>query len=524
MTVELNPMIVSHKVQQEAEARPDHRLFTFEDPSGADRTVCYADLWTKANRLAAYYEERGIGMGDKVAILMRNHPEFVYALVASAIGGVQLVPIDPRTKGDKLRYQLRDSGSKMVLCTADLAQAVGEVAAGLPVVCLSPGEGGGDDELGQILETARPTMDQRVESTKHPHQIIYTSGTTGDPKGVVLPLERTFVATVLAQGFFKYLPDHVLYTGLSLTHGNAQMVTCFPAIFLGNHAVISERFTRSRIWDIARAHGVTTFSNLGGIMSGIYNMPPRPDDADNPVQYVISAGTPRAIWQPFMDRFGVEIFEWYAAVEGGFCCKPIGEGPVGSFGRAIPGFMDLRVVREDGSTCESGEVGELISRSSNGEAAEVTYHGNEEASAQKTRGGWLRSGDMVHEDADGWLFFDFRKGGGLRHNGDFVSPDYVERVVGEHPQVAEVFVYGVPASSGAPGEKDVVAAIVPIGSDPLDVASIFERCREGLEANFVPSYLQVVDEIPKTISEKPQERILLLAFSTDADNVHQRIA
>jgi crotonobetaine/carnitine-CoA ligase len=126
---------------------------------------------------------------------------------------------------------------------------------------------------------------------------------------------------------------------------------------------------------------------------------------------------------------------------------------------------------------------------------------------------------MVHKDAEGWLFFDFRKGGGIRHNGDFVHPDFVERAIAEHPQVSEVFVYGVEAASGSPGERDVVAAVVPFRGVTLDAASIYAKCRRDLEPNFVPSFLQVVDEIPKTISEKPQERFLAAAFSRTASNV-----
>ena len=82
-----------------------------------------------------------------------------------------------------------------------------------------------------------------------------------------------------------------------------------------------------------------------------------------------------------------------------------------------------------------------------------------------------------------------------------------------------MFVYGVPALSGAPGEKDVVAAIVPRDRDRFDAAALFAHCRQGLEPNFVPGYLQVVDEIPKTASEKPQERFLTERFSRDGEGV-----
>ena len=95
----------------------------------------------------------------------------------------------------------------------------------------------------------------------------------------------------------------------------------------------------------------------------------------------------------------------------------------------------------------------------------------------------------------------------------------MEKVVAEHPSVSDVFVYGVPAASGAPGEKDVVAAVVATDRDRFDPAEVFASCRQGLEPNFVPSYLQVVDEIPKTASEKPQERFLLERFAPDAPDV-----
>ena len=115
-----------------------------------------------------------------------------------------------------------------------------------------------------------------------------------------------------------------------------------------------------------------------------------------------------------------------------------------------------------------------------------------------------------------------RKGGGIRHNGDFVNPGFVEKAIAELPEVTDVFVYGVPAASGAPGEKDVVAAIVFADGTKRDTTAVFAAARETLETNFVPTYLQVLDEIPKTASEKPQERLLLAEFAADAPNVFTR--
>jgi crotonobetaine/carnitine-CoA ligase len=361
-------------------------------------------------------------------------------------------------------------------------------------------------------------VDVRLEGPGDPLQIIYTSGTTGDPKGVVMENARFGLFATLGRLLFGFTAEDRLYTGLSLTHGNAQAVTLGNALSLEIPGVISRRFTKSRLWDVCRKHGCTTFSLLGGMATAIYSEPPRPDDADNPVRFVTSAGMPPAIWEAFERRFDVKILEWYGAVEGGLAYKPVGQGPVGSFGRAAPG-LEMKILDEDDRECALGEIGEICSRPATGESVKVEYLDNPEASAKKTRGGWLRSGDMGWCDEQGWLFFAYRKGGGIRHNGDFINPGFVERVVGEHPCVADVFVYGVPARSGAPGEKDVVAAVVAGGE--IDVRSVFEACRRGLESNFVPSYLQVVEEIPKTASEKPQERFLLDAFAADAPNVYR---
>ena len=108
---------------------------------------------------------------------------------------------------------------------------------------------------------------------------------------------------MLAQFIWQYAADDKLYTGLSLTHGNAQSVTLVPALMLNIPAVISRKFTKSRLWDVCRKYGCTTFSLLGGMMMGIYSEPRAANDADNPVRKVLSAGTPLSIWADFEKRF-----------------------------------------------------------------------------------------------------------------------------------------------------------------------------------------------------------------------------
>jgi len=523
--IELNLMILGHVIQMKAEATPDKKCLIFERNTNPDVHLTYGDLWRDTNKVAAMLKKEGVEKGDTFAFMMRNHPEIIYSITAGTLTGAISVPIDPRTKGAKLKYFLENSGAKVLFITADLIPRVEEVVKDLPrlkavYVNYMPWEAKGSKypTLNEALEGPEEHVGNHIDDPMQPMEIMYTSGTTGDPKGIVCANIRTAQYGLIGQMAFQYQEDDILYTGLSLTHGNARSVTTMPGLMNGRLVVLSERFTKTRLWDICRKFGCTTFSQLGGIATGIYSEPEKSNDDDNPVRFVVSAGFPRAIWEPFEKRFNVKILEWYSAMEGGFAFKPVGEGPVGSFGKPTSEMLEVKIFDEDDSECPPNVVGEIVSRPPGGKA-EVEYYNKPEASKEKVRGGWLRSGDMGHSDEDGYFFFDYRKGGGLRHNGDFVHPDFVERVVAEHPQVTEVTVYGVPALSGAPGEKDVVAAIVPVDRSALDLASIYKKCRKDLEPNFVPSYLQVLDEIPKTISEKPQERFLIELFESDKDSV-----
>jgi crotonobetaine/carnitine-CoA ligase len=533
---ERSEMILADLIQIRAEQKPDLDVLSFEHLSldgGAtpDEIRTYADLHRNANRLAAGLAARGVGGGDRVAVMMRNHPEFVETLIACSILGVLFVPIDPRTRGEKLAYMLRNAGCCGIVCADTCLSEVDAVRDGVPqldwILALETGEGGvplssvaGAGSLGEVLEKPAETVDPRVDSPDAPLQIMYTSGTTGDPKGIVGSNAR-FCAAGLLGALFGYRPDERPYTGLSFSHGNAQSVTLVPALSMGLRGVFSRRFTKSKLWDVCRLHGCTTFSLVGGMATAIYSEPERPDDADNPVRMVVSGGMPAAIWEAFEKRFDLRILEFYGAMDGGgMAYKPVGQGPTGSFGRPIPS-VEMKILDEVGAECPPGVVGEICVRPVGGGEAEVEYYRNPEASRAKIRGGWNRSGDMGHCDEEGWLFFDYRAGGGIRHNGDFVNPGFVEKAIAEHDSVSDVFVYGVPAASGAPGEKDVVAAIVFAEGRGADPASVFSSCRAKLEANFVPSYLQVLDELPKTASEKPQERLLRAAFDPDAPNVHR---
>jgi crotonobetaine/carnitine-CoA ligase len=204
-----------------------------------------------------------------------------------------------------------------------------------------------------------------------------------------------------------------------------------------------------------------------------------------------------------------------------FAYNPIGAGPVGSFGKP-PEVLEMAVVDESDEPVAPGTIGELVGRPAGGEAR-LDYFNNEEASRRKTKGGWMHTGDMCWRDQDGWYYFAHRKEeGGIRRMGEFISEGFVRRVALDDPDVLDVHVYGVPSRLGAPGESDVVVAVVVRDRERFDVGGLFARCSEELERSHQPDYIQVVDELPKTASEKVQTRYLAAELDPSSADVYVR--
>lgn len=525
-------MILAHLVADRMASRPDLDVLTFvnieSDGSFNDEIRTYSDLWRNGHRIAAALDGEDMHVGDAFGLITLNHPEFVDTMVGSSIAGTVFVPIDPRTRGKKLSYMVNHAECRGAVIGDYALPYLLEVAPDCPqlewIWVLSTSQSVEADitslrrrSVADILNTEVSEMAIRVDDPEMPMQMLYTSGTTGDPKAILSPYSRFGFVASLGEALGMNAEDRP-YTGLSLTHANAQLITLGTTLHMGVRGVFARKFTKSRLWDTTRHYGCTLFNLLGGMTTAIYSEPVRENDTDNPVRYVLSAAMPAAIWKDFGRRFDVEVYEFYGAAEGGLTLNPPGPGPVGSIGKPPPSMIG-RVVDDNDVECPPGTSGEIVFQNADGTCPVISYFKNPEASAEKTVGGWLRMGDVGYCDENGWFFFLYRKGGGIRHNGDFVNPAFVEKELAEHPQVDDVFVYGVTSANGVPGEKDVVAAIVAVERDGFDAQDVFRLCRKNLESNFVPTYLQLVDEIPKTASEKPQERFLLEAFDADGDNV-----
>jgi crotonobetaine/carnitine-CoA ligase len=525
--------IFSNLIEDKKNSNPNLDVLTFVNvlPSGDfehDKRT-YRDLWEQGQRVYSGLRAEGMEPGDSFALVMQNHPEFVDCMVGSSLAATVFVPIDPRTNGERLEYMLSWADCKGVICTDYCLSNVLAACKNLPQIrwiwVLKSGElsklPGGDSRLRKWSDIANAALNEaegRVRSADETMQMLYTSGTTGDPKAIRAPYTR-YDAVASIGPMIGLNADDRPYTGLSLTHANAQLISLGNILKMELRGVISRKFTKSRLWDICRAYSCTTFNLLGGMTTAIYSEPVRANDANNPVRFILSAGMPSAIWHDFSKRFDVELFEFYGAAEGGMMFNPPGAGPVGSIGKP-PESLIARIVDEEGNTCPPGQRGEIVFEAAVGPKLAVEYYKNPEASDKKTRDGVLYMGDIGHQDEDGWYYFDSRKGDEIRRNGEFVDVARIEKIIAEFEDVEDVFVYGIPSLNGAPGEKDIIAAVVPVEARLFDPDVLVNHCREVLGRNDLPSFIQVMSEIPKTASEKPQSRFCYELFVEQKNHVY----
>lgn len=505
-------------IADKARTNPELDILTVVTVAGdgklEDETRSYRQLYANSQALARGLANLGVGQGDKLAVMMNNHPEFVETMVASCILGAAFIPIDPRTMGAKLSYMLDFTDCQGAICTDYCLASVLAVVADCPQLkWLMVVPTAADVALPRtplpladyrdLVAAAGAPLSHAEQGPEDTMFMLFTSGTTGNPKAVLFPHQK-YMGLTLSPLVTGITTSDRYYTGLSLTHVNAQG-TLAGALGQEIPCVLSRKFTKSRLWDIIRHYGCTTFNLLGGMIPEIYAMPEKPDDADNPVRVVQSSGMPAHLWQKFEKRFGLLLAEGYGATEGGGMRNAPGEGPVGSIGKPSYGWV-AEILDAEGNICPPNVEGEICFRREDNSPIVVQYYKNPEASSDKVRDGWLHMGDLGHKDENGWFYFHHRVGGGVRRNGDFVNTTLVETVLMDSPLVADVFVYGVATASNVAGEKTLVAAVVPTDPTAYDGNQLLAYCRAHLERNDVPEIFQVLDEIPKTISEKPIEK------------------
>ena len=476
----------------------------------------YGWLDAESDRVAAGLHALGVRQGDNVSLLLPNCITFAVLWFALAKLGAVTAPVNTAFRGAALRDAIDLVQSRLLITDATLYPALAEVLPALPrisqlVLVSDDGLAAGPstttssclpyEALRQITPDAT-TLPRPVVGFADLCLLLYTSGTTGRSKAAMIP--HRFVlghARLVIEGL-GLRTDDVLYCPYPMYHLDAAVMTIAPALLLRGVAAIGERFSVSRYWDEMRALKATVFDFMGATLTMLWKQPPSPGDREHVAR--LGWGVPLPAWAPeFEARFGCQLVELYGSTEAGVMIYTPLDQPrrPGSCGRAI-GPFEVALQDEDGFTLGPDATGELVIRALEPSLLMAGYYGMPEASLQAFRNLWFHTGDLLRQDADGYLYFVGRRKDMVRRRGENISAAEVEQVIEAHPAVLSCAVYGVPSELT---EEDVMACVVLRPGERPDAPALTTWCAERMARFMVPRYLRFAESLPKTPTDKVEK-------------------
>jgi crotonobetaine/carnitine-CoA ligase len=473
-----------------------------------DGAYTYAEAYDRSLRLAGGLRRLGVAAGDRVVLMLDNSADAALAWFATGLTRVVEVPVNTAYKGSFLSHVVHDSGAEVAIVEQAYVPRFAAVADALPhlrTVVVRGGDGREPADRFRVLPFAELVDEPVAPEPTAPDDLLaisYTSGTTGRSKGVRVPHAQAFT--------YSHWDERLLGPGTStlvtlpMFHLSGQWFGLYQGLITGARCVIRPRFSVGAFWDEVRAHDITYTLLLGAMAQMLLSRPERPDDADNPLAVACLVPLPPDL-DGFCRRFGVESATVFAMTESGApIVAPPGAVVAGSAGRERPGYR-VKVVDEHDHEVPPGVVGELVVRPEEPATVVEGYHGLPEQTLHTFRNLWLHTGDAFSRDEDGQFYFRDRIKDALRRRGENISSFEVESVVNGHPAVAESAVVAVPSELT---EDELKVAVVLRPGAVLDPAELIDYLVPLMPYFTVPRYVEVLDELPKTPTQKVQKAVL----------------
>jgi long-chain acyl-CoA synthetase len=491
-------------LQETAQQRPAHAAL-----AAGDARMSYGELAVAAERLAAGMMRLGVQPGDRVALLLPNCPQFVMAYLAAARLGAAAVPLNPLLTPAEAGYIVNDAEARAIVAvepTAPLAAGLAQSAETVEHVIVSGEQRPkGAVDFAGLMEADAEGLPE-PPGADDPAALMYTSGTTGRPKGAQLSHRNLLFDAQASVAAVQIGPDDVMLTVLPLFHSFGLTVCMVVVILVGATSVLLPRFDGLAVLQALEDESVTLFPGVPAMFAALATLKTDRTIETPRLRVCISGGAPlpEPVLHAFEERYQTTLLEGYGPTEAAPVVsvnRSAESRKIGSVGPPLDG-VEVQIQDDDGQPVPTGEVGEVCVRGPNVMSG---YWRDPEQTRATLRGGWLLTGDLGHMDDDGHLYIVDRKKDMIIVGGLNVYPSEVEEVIGQLTEVADCAVIGVP--SPLRGER--VKAFVQLREgQSLTAERIVEHCRAHLAQYKTPRWVELVGDLPRSITGKVLKREL----------------
>jgi acetyl-CoA synthetase len=499
-----------------AEIEPGRTAIFDVGAGGAVEEIDYAALREQSNRLANVLAGRGIGRGDRVAILLPQSPAVAASHIAIYKLAAIALPLAMLFGPDAIAYRLEDSGARALITNASglakLASA-GDVLCALDLVLSLDGAADGAEDFHALVARASPAFTPVRTAADDPALMVYTSGTTGPPKGA-LHAHRVLLGHlpgIEVPHEFLPQPGDRFWTPADWAWAGGLLNVLLPGLHYGVPVVAHkfERFDPEQAFALMARMGVRNAFIPPTALRMLRSAPP-PKTALR-LRSVGSGGEALGAetYEWGKSALGITINEFYGQTECNLVlasCAAIGVSRAGAIGKPVPGHR-VAVIRPDGSACAPDELGEIaIARPD--PVMFLEYWGKGDATRDKFIGDWMTTGDQGVMDADGYVRFIGRDDDVITSAGYRIGPTEIEDCLIRHPAVALAAAVGKPD----PMRTEIVKAFIVLksGYPPSDAlaADIQGFVKTRLSAHEYPREVAFIEQLPMTTTGKVIRRLL----------------
>ncbi len=494
-------------IQLQAEQSGDKPYLLF-----GETVYTFGEVNQRVNELAAGLAQAGLKAGGRLAFYMSSAPEIVLlALAVNKLGAVW-VPINTDYKGAWLLDTINDSKPTILVSDATHLDRLQEVVNSLEVAVLVL-HGGHESVPGalgfeELYLAGAGEPDMSALSTGDTCAVLWTSGTTGKAKGVMQSHNIWFNAVYANNEECQYgiAEGDVIFTVLPMYNSAVWVTAIFRALVAGVPLAIEPTFSVSTFWERVDYYKATQCFTLGAMHMFLWDAPPREDDAKHSLRKLMAIPMPPAIADQFCQRFNLELVaQGLGQSEALRLIAPVmgRTQPPGSCGSVVPG-VEARLVGEEGEDVPQGEAGELWIKPLWADFIFNGYFGNPEATAAAYEGEWYKTGDMLKCNEEGFYFFSDRKKDAVRYKGRNISTFEVEMAARKHPSIGDCAAFGVP-SEELESEQEIMLDVILKPGEALQAVELAQFINDNAPYFFVPRYIQFVEALPYTPTNKVQK-------------------